>query len=58
MRLAKSKIKLNKPVAEPHKNDVIDETALTDALKNERVRAAALDVTEIEPVDSNNPLLG
>ena len=37
---------------------VIDETALTDALKNERVRAAALDVTEIEPVDSNNPLLG
>ena len=36
---------------------VIDETALLDALNNERIAGAGLDVLEIEPPAENNPLL-
>lgn len=36
---------------------VIDEAALIDALRTERIGGAALDVTEQEPPEANNPLL-
>jgi glyoxylate reductase len=36
---------------------VVDEAALYDALKNETIRGAALDVTEIEPIPDDSPLL-
>ena len=37
---------------------VVDENALHDALKTNKVAGAALDVFEIEPVSQENPLLG
>ncbi len=36
---------------------VVDEAALYDALKNETIRGAALDVTEEEPIPDDSPLL-
>ncbi|HUI90202.1 MAG TPA: D-glycerate dehydrogenase [Anaerolineales bacterium] len=36
---------------------VVDQSALYDALKSRRIFAAALDVTEPEPLPSNHPLL-
>ena len=36
---------------------VVDEAALYDALKNESIRGAALDVTEEEPIPDDSPLL-
>jgi glyoxylate reductase len=36
----------------------IDEAALYDALKNGRIAAAALDVTAVEPIPPDSPLLG
>jgi phosphoglycerate dehydrogenase-like enzyme len=36
---------------------VVDEAALIEALKNQRILGAALDVLEKEPPDSTNPLL-
>ncbi|HCU35127.1 MAG TPA: D-glycerate dehydrogenase [Armatimonadetes bacterium] len=36
---------------------VVDETALYEALKNETIRGAALDVTEEEPIPDDSPLL-
>ena len=36
---------------------VVDEQALIEALQNGQILGAALDVTEQEPVDANNPLL-
>jgi gluconate 2-dehydrogenase len=39
------------------RGQVIDEAALIDALKNKQIRAAGLDVFEIEPVQVDNPLL-
>lgn len=37
---------------------IVDEAALIDALTGGRIRGAALDVFEAEPIDPNNPLLG
>jgi D-3-phosphoglycerate dehydrogenase / 2-oxoglutarate reductase len=37
---------------------IINEADLADAIKNKKVRGAALDVFEKEPVDTDNPLLG
>ena len=36
---------------------IVDQEALTDALKERRIRGAALDVFEEEPVDPDHPLL-
>ena len=36
---------------------VVDEEALIDALQNNQIRAAGLDVFEVEPIDKDNPLL-
>ncbi|WP_438314627.1 2-hydroxyacid dehydrogenase [Sporosarcina sp. FA9] len=36
---------------------IVDEEALYDALKNNQIWAAGLDVFEVEPVDPNHPLL-
>jgi len=37
---------------------VVDEPALADALKNNRIAAAAVDVFEVEPIREDNPLIG
>ncbi len=37
---------------------VVDGHALAEALKSEQIEAAALDVTEVEPIPADNPLLG
>ena len=36
---------------------VVDEAALIDALRTGAIRGAALDVTEIEPIEMDNPLI-
>jgi phosphoglycerate dehydrogenase-like enzyme len=36
---------------------IVDQRALTDALREERIAGAALDVFEQEPIDPNDPLL-
>jgi D-3-phosphoglycerate dehydrogenase len=36
---------------------VVDEAALIDALQNKRILAAGLDVTEVEPIPADSPLL-
>jgi len=39
------------------RGSIIDEKALIDALKNNKIAGAALDVVETEPIEENNPLL-
>lgn len=39
------------------RGSVVDENALIEALKNKTISGAALDVTEQEPIEKNNPLL-
>jgi phosphoglycerate dehydrogenase-like enzyme len=39
------------------RGSVVDEAALIDALRLGRIRGAALDVFQIEPIESGNPLL-
>ena len=36
---------------------VVEEAALTEALESGKIKAAALDVFEVEPIEANNPLL-
>ena len=36
---------------------VVDENALIKVLESKKIRAAGLDVTEVEPIEENNPLL-
>jgi len=36
---------------------VVDENALIKVLESKKIRAAGLDVTEVEPIEKNNPLL-
>ena len=36
---------------------IVDEAALYNALKNKRIAGAAMDVFEIEPTPSDNPIL-
>jgi len=36
---------------------VVDENALIKTLESKKIRAAGLDVTEVEPIEENNPLL-
>lgn len=36
---------------------VVDENALIKTLQSKKIRAAGLDVTEVEPIEENNPLL-
>lgn len=52
-----SKMKNGVIIICPARGGVIEEKALADALKNGKVRAAALDVFEKEPPDENNELL-
>ena len=40
------------------RGEVIDEQAVADALKNERIAGAGLDVFSKEPITKDNPLLG
>ena len=37
---------------------MVDGSALAFALENNQIEAAALDVTEVEPIDAQDPLLG
>jgi D-3-phosphoglycerate dehydrogenase len=39
------------------RGDIIDEAALIEALENHQLAGAGLDVTEVEPIRANNPLL-
>ena len=36
---------------------IVDQDALTDALRERRIRGAGLDVFEEEPIDENHPIL-
>ena len=54
------RIALMKPTAyliNVARGPIVDQTALTDALRNQRIQGAALDVFEQEPVDPNDPIL-
>lgn len=58
--LDRSALDLMKPTAllvNTSRGAIVDETALTDALRNRRLAAAGLDVFATEPVDPDNPLL-
>ncbi len=51
------KMKRNPILVNTSRGGVIDESALLEALKSGQVTAAALDVTEKEPINRDNPLL-
>jgi phosphoglycerate dehydrogenase-like enzyme len=58
--LDRSALDLMKPTAllvNTSRGAIVDETALTDALRNRRLAAAGLDVFATEPVAPENPLL-
>ena len=53
-------LKLMKPTAilvNTSRGPVVDTKALAESLQNKQIEAAALDVTEIEPIESDNMLL-
>lgn len=52
-----SKMKPNAVLVNTARGGVLDQTALYDALKSNRIFAAALDVTDPEPLPMNSPLL-
>ncbi|MCL4528363.1 MAG: D-glycerate dehydrogenase [Chloroflexi bacterium] len=53
-----SKMKPNAILVNSSRGPVVDPHALHDALKSNRIFAAALDVTEPEPLPADSPLLG
>lgn len=58
--LGKAQFELCKPdliLVDCARGGVVDEAALYEALKDQKIRAAALDVFEQEPVAADNPLL-
>ena len=58
--IGSDELKLMKPSAmliNSARGQIVDQTALLDALKNGRIAGAGLDVTDPEPIRSNNPLL-
>jgi glyoxylate reductase len=52
-----NKMKPNAILINTARGGVVDPTALYDALKHHRIHAAALDVTEPEPLPPDSPLL-
>ena len=52
-----SRMKPNAVLVNVARGEVVDEEALADALSNERLGGAALDVYSTEPVDQGNPVL-
>lgn len=52
-----SKMKRNAVFINTSRGPVIDEQALADALNNDKIKAACLDVLETEPALESNPLL-
>ena len=51
------KMKNNAVLINTSRGPVVDEKALIDALNNKEIFGAGLDVTEIEPIKMDNPLL-
>ena len=52
-----TKMKPNAVLVNAARGPIIDPKALYNALRNKQIAAAALDVTEPEPIDVNDPLL-
>jgi phosphoglycerate dehydrogenase-like enzyme len=53
-----SKMKPNSILVNTARGGVVDQAALHDALKSNQIFAAALDVTDPEPLPMDSPLLG
>jgi phosphoglycerate dehydrogenase-like enzyme len=58
--IGRQELRLMKPTAyliNTARGPIVDEAALTDALRHRRIAGAGLDVFTQEPIDPNNPLL-